>query len=135
MNQLAQRAFVRPVGIHRVEPGEPQPAQRTTAVFIQREAIQEGCTAGDAEKLGQQRLRIAKTLAAYRNARDPAQNFATDAALIGKNQGERQLSKAAKSHPRGAEQTIRRRQPVACGTEQATREDPPPLTPSVYNKA
>src|SRR5579863_4793846 len=134
MNQLAQRAFIRPIRIHRVEPRQPQPAQRAASVFIQRKAIQEGRAAGDAEKLGRERLRIAQAPPAYRNARNAAQNFAADAALIGKNQGERQLSKAAKSPPRGAEQTIRRRQPVACGTEQATREDPPPLTPSVYNR-
>jgi hypothetical protein len=70
--------------------------------------IQKGRAAGDAEKLGLQRLRIAQAPPAYRNSRDTAKNFAADAALIGKNQGERQLSKAAKSPPRGAEHAIRR---------------------------
>jgi uncharacterized SAM-binding protein YcdF (DUF218 family) len=64
--------------------------------------IQEGRAAGDAEKLGRKRLRIAQAPRAYRNPRNTAQNFAANAALIGKNQGERQVSKAAKSPRRGA---------------------------------
>src|ERR1700722_16899122 len=101
MNQLAQRAFVRSIRIHRVESRQPQPAQRAAAIFIQRKVIQEGRAAGDAEKLGRERLRIAQASPAYRNPRNTAQTFAANATLIGENQGERQLSQAAKSPPRG----------------------------------
>ena len=105
MNQLAQRAFVGTIRIHRVEPREPQPAQRATAAFIQREVVQERSPARDAEEFRVERLRIAQAPRAYRNPGNFAQSFAADAALIGKNQGESQLGKAAKSPPRGAEHT------------------------------
>ena len=108
VNQLAQRAFIRSVRIHRVEPRESQAAQRAAAGLIEWEGIHKGRPACDAEVFGNQRLGIAQTPCAHRNARDFPQSFAADTAIVGKNQGEDQLNQAAKSLPRGAENTIRR---------------------------
>ena len=60
MNQPLQRAFVRPVGIHRIEADETQPAQRAAAGFIERKCVDERRPAGHAEIFGDQWLRVAQ---------------------------------------------------------------------------
>src|SRR6202040_906640 len=85
MNQLAQRAFVGAVRIHRIESRKAQAAQRATAAFIQGEVVQERRAAGNAEIFSPQGLRIAQASRAYWNPGDFPQSLGADPALIGKN--------------------------------------------------
>src|SRR5262249_39599515 len=120
MDQLAQRAVVRTVGIHRIEAAKAQPAKRAASAFIERERIHEGRAARGAEIFGGQRLGIAQAFLTNRNARDLAQSFAADTAIIGKNLGEKKANKAAKSRLRIVADSSRRKEPAARAREQAT---------------
>jgi len=125
MDQLPQRAFVGSVGIHRVETPESQPAQRAAAGFIQRKAVDERHSAGDAEIFHDQRRWLRKTAAANRDSGKLLEGFAANAAIVGENDAGSGVEQAAGYPFRDATDAVCRNK-VAPTREQATRENSPP---------
>jgi hypothetical protein len=86
VHKLPQCTFVRSVGIRRVETGQTQAAQRALARHVQGRAIQEGSAAAGAEELRLDGRRFGKAPAAHRHARNFAQTFTADVAILGEYQ-------------------------------------------------
>src|SRR5579862_1550451 len=126
MNKLPQRAFVGAVRKHRVEPGVSLAAERATAGFVQGRPVEKRHPAGDTEILGCKGSGFFQANGADRNAREFAEGFAANAAIVRKDKCEERLEQAAEDPPGGANRTVREIGPGATAGEQSTREDPPP---------
>ena len=89
MNQLAQDAVVGRKTVRRIEAPQAAPAQRASAVRVQRKLILKRGPASGAEELCAERLRGAKAPPADRVSQNFAQIFAAYPAGIGEKEGKK----------------------------------------------
>ena len=83
MNQVSQGALVGTEAVSGVETPSACPAERAAALLIEREAVQEGRLALDAEVIGGERRGRSQAGGADRNARIPLKGALAEAAFIG----------------------------------------------------
>jgi hypothetical protein len=89
MDQLPQHPVVSPEAVRRVEAAQSAAAEGAAALGIQRERIDKGGAATDAEEPGAEGLWLGQATGANRDAADGVQGTAANAAIVGENQGKK----------------------------------------------
>jgi hypothetical protein len=89
VDQLAQGTLVGSEAVGGVEPAQPGATQRTAALSVQGEGIQERRPATHAEEFGDERLRIAQAFGTHWNSRDLSQRLGTDPAIVREEEGKK----------------------------------------------
>jgi hypothetical protein len=82
MNQLPQRVFIGAERIDGVIAGQTQAAERTAALIVEREAIQERSLAVFTEKISGDRGGLVQTLRTNGHAGNSTKSFTANAAVV-----------------------------------------------------